>query len=46
MADRVRAGRGMGCVGPCLVKDALLEGVELVRGKDEQERLQEDDGFS
>jgi len=46
MADRVRASRGMSRVGTCLVKDALLEGSELVGRKNEQKRLQEDDGFS
>ena len=46
MADPLLAGRGIGRARACLVKDSLLEGVKLIRGKNEQKRLQEDNGFS
>jgi len=46
MADPLLAGRGMCRARVCLLKDALLEGIKLIRRKNEQKRLQEDDGFS
>lgn len=46
MADPLLAGWGMGRARACLFKDALLEGVKLIRGKNEQKRFQEDDSFS
>lgn len=46
MADHRVAGRGMGRACACLVQDGLLESFQLIHGKNEQKRFQEDNGFS
>jgi len=45
MADHWLASRWLGWDGFGLVQDGLLEGAELIRGKNEQERLQKDDAL-